>query len=67
MHSVKAAATYTVAASCSSAPMTSTSDPSVSFTMTPRDACTFSGLMPSSLSSSSYFGLQCKPETHLQE
>ena len=43
--------------------MTSTSDPSVSFTMTPREACTFSGLMLSSLSSSSYFGLHHKLES----
>ena len=38
--------------------MTSTSDPSVSLTMTPREACTLSGRTPSSLSTCSYFGLQ---------
>ena len=46
-----------MAASCSSCPMTSTSDPSVSFTMTPREACTLSGRTPSSLKICSYFGL----------
>lgn len=48
----------TVAACTSSAAMTSTSEPSDSFTITPRDACTLRGLILSSLSSCSYLDLQ---------
>lgn len=46
------------AASTSCAAMTSTSAPSLSLTMTPREACTFSGRTPSSRSTSSYLGLR---------
>ena len=53
-----AAAAQTPAAACTSAAgMTSTSAPSVSFTTTPRLACTFSGRTRSSRSTLSYLGL----------